>query len=246
MTEAEWMNCTDSLKMLRFLRNERGESQRKAGRRKLRLFACACVRGIWVLLRKEGSRQAVVTAEQVADGLASAQELAEAQHKARWASASEGAEIGKSPYWQSSEAAIHVAAKSFSDGDHLSVTHASHSAAFAWAQARTGYGQQKGYGETFDEAVKARLAVHAAWLRDIFNNPFQSVAVDPIWVTWNGDTVKHLAKEIYDDRAFDRLPILADALEEAGCADADILAHCRGGGDHVRGCWVLDLLLGKQ
>jgi hypothetical protein len=55
-----------------------------------------------------------------------------------------------------------------------------------------------------------------------------------------------LAQAIYDDRAFDRLPILADALEEAGCDTADILAHCRGPGPHVRGCWVVDLILGKQ
>jgi hypothetical protein len=58
--------------------------------------------------------------------------------------------------------------------------------------------------------------------------------------------VKKLAAAIYDDTAFDRLPILADALEEAGCHDAEILAHCRGPGPHVRGCWVIDLLIGKE
>ena len=58
-------------------------------------------------------------------------------------------------------------------------------------------------------------------------------------------TVVQLAQSIYDDRAFDRLPILADALEEAGCTDAAILDHCRGPGPHVRGCWAVDLLLGK-
>jgi hypothetical protein len=57
--------------------------------------------------------------------------------------------------------------------------------------------------------------------------------------------VVKLAQAIYDDRAFDRLPILADALEDAGCHDAGILAHCRGPGPHVKGCWVVDLLLGK-
>ena len=55
-----------------------------------------------------------------------------------------------------------------------------------------------------------------------------------------------LAGAIYDERAFDRLPVLGDALEDAGCADAAILAHCRGPGEHVRGCWVVDLLLGKS
>jgi hypothetical protein len=59
-------------------------------------------------------------------------------------------------------------------------------------------------------------------------------------------TVNHLAQAIYTDRAFDRMPILADALEDAGCTNQDILEHCRGGGEHVRGCWVVDLLLAKE
>jgi hypothetical protein len=58
--------------------------------------------------------------------------------------------------------------------------------------------------------------------------------------------VARLARGIYDDRAFDRLPILADALEDAGCHDTAILDHCRQPGPHVRGCWVVDLLLGKE
>ena len=70
--------------------------------------------------------------------------------------------------------------------------------------------------------------------------------IDPQWVAWNNETVLKLAQTINADRAFDRLPILADALEEAGCTDADMLQHCRGPGPHVRGCWVVDLLLGKE
>ena len=58
--------------------------------------------------------------------------------------------------------------------------------------------------------------------------------------------VKTLAQAIYDDRAFERIPELADALAEAGCSNADILDHCRKPGEHVRGCWVVDLVLGKQ
>jgi hypothetical protein len=65
-------------------------------------------------------------------------------------------------------------------------------------------------------------------------------------LTWNVGTVFKLAQAIYDERAFDRLPIRADALEDPGCHDADILAHCRGSGDHVRGCWLVDLVLGRQ
>jgi hypothetical protein len=79
-------------------------------------------------------------------------------------------------------------------------------------------------------------------LREIFGNPFRPVVADPRWLT---STVRGLASAIYAERAFDRLPILADALEDAGCDHADVLAHCRGDGPHVRGCWVVDLILGK-
>jgi hypothetical protein len=63
---------------------------------------------------------------------------------------------------------------------------------------------------------------------------------------WNDGAVVKLAESIYTERAFDRLPILADALEDAGCTDAAVLDHCRGPGPHVRGCWVVDLVLGKE
>jgi hypothetical protein len=79
--------------------------------------------------------------------------------------------------------------------------------------------------------------------RCVFGNPIRRITLDPACVT---STAKRLAETIYADRAFDRLPILADALEEAGCTDADILSHCRGPGPHVRGCWAVDLLLGKE
>jgi hypothetical protein len=80
-------------------------------------------------------------------------------------------------------------------------------------------------------------------IRDIFGNPFHRVCFTPASITSNAC---RLAESIYEDRAFDRLPILADALEEAGCTDTDILDHCREPGPHVRGCWVVDLLLGKE
>jgi hypothetical protein len=83
-------------------------------------------------------------------------------------------------------------------------------------------------------------------LRDIFGNPFRPAHIDPECLAWNGSTVLKLAQAIYDDRTFDRLPILADALEDAGCTNTDILEHCRGPGPHVRGCWVVDLLTGKS
>jgi hypothetical protein len=81
-------------------------------------------------------------------------------------------------------------------------------------------------------------------LREIAGgDPFHPMTADPAWPT---PTVKQLAEAIYGERAFDRLPILADALEDAGCDNADILNHCRQPGEHARGCWVVDLLLGKK
>ncbi len=95
-------------------------------------------------------------------------------------------------------------------------------------------------GEQFRERIQL------PFVRDVFGNPFQKVRIDSVWLAWNDATVPRIAQAIYDERAFDRLPILADALEDAGCDNADLLAHCRGDGPHVRGCWVVDLLLGKS
>jgi hypothetical protein len=77
----------------------------------------------------------------------------------------------------------------------------------------------------------------------VFGLPQRSTSLDPRWRTAD---VLGLARGIYEDRAFDRLPLLADALMDAGCADEEILAHCRSDGPHVRGCWVVDLVLDKE
>jgi hypothetical protein len=79
-------------------------------------------------------------------------------------------------------------------------------------------------------------------IRDIAGNPFRPSSTNGAWLT---SVVVSLARGIYADRAFDRLPNLADALQAAGCDDADILAHCRSDGPHVRGCWVVYVVLGK-
>jgi hypothetical protein len=82
--------------------------------------------------------------------------------------------------------------------------------------------------------------------RDILGNPFRPAHLPPDLLTWNNGAIPRLAQAIYDDRAFDRLPSLADALEDAGCVNSDILDHCRGPGPHVRGCWIIDLILAKD
>jgi hypothetical protein len=89
-------------------------------------------------------------------------------------------------------------------------------------------------------------ATQAAIVRCIFGNPFRLLALDPAWLTWHGGLLVSMAQRMYDSRDFSDMPVLADGLEEAGCTDADILGHCRLGGEHVRGCWLIDLLLGKS
>jgi hypothetical protein len=83
----------------------------------------------------------------------------------------------------------------------------------------------------------------AAVIRDVFGNPFRRVSFAKGWRT---ATAVGLARGMYESRDFGAMPILADALEEAGCDDPDVLAHCRSGGRHVRGCWVVDLVLGLK
>ncbi len=90
------------------------------------------------------------------------------------------------------------------------------------------------------------LAVQAKFARDIFGNPFRPAKIDPDWLAWNRGTVVNLATTIYEDRRWELMPILGDALEDAMCDNADMLEHCRGPGPHVRGCWVVDLILGKS
>jgi hypothetical protein len=92
-------------------------------------------------------------------------------------------------------------------------------------------------------AIEIGLDVAVNYIREVYGNPFRSVAVDPFWLTSN---VVTLAESIYQDRSFDGMPILADALMDAGCNNDDILNHCRQPGEHVRGCWVIDLLTGRK
>lgn len=98
------------------------------------------------------------------------------------------------------------------------------------------------FGVAPDEGSK-ELHGSAEILRDIFGNLFRLVTADPAWLT---SDVVALATGIYADHAFDRMPILADALQDAGCESDAILSHCQGDGPHVRGCWLVDLILGKS
>jgi hypothetical protein len=99
----------------------------------------------------------------------------------------------------------------------------------------------------------AETAAQQALLRDLFGPlPFRPVTIEPAWLAWHGGAVKRLAEAVYEERELPsghldavRLTVLADMLEEAGCHDAELLGHLRGPGPHVRGCWAVDLLVGK-
>jgi hypothetical protein len=115
------------------------------------------------------------------------------------------------------------------------------------AQAITMSAAPRGYVAVLDvEADPAEEIAQAHLGRDLLGNPFRPATIDPAWLSWNGETVVRLARMIYEELVFADLPVLADALEEAGCTDTAMLDHCRSGGEHVRGCWVIDLLLGKH
>jgi len=242
MTEAEWNGCTDPQKMLEFLRG-------KASDRKLRLFAVACCRRVWHLLADERSRKAVEVAERYADmvtvsgdDLDAARQAAEDAAEAKaWDSAND---LDTWDAWANAATAARNTLMGDMDGHSAWI--ASSAPAFyqrmmpAWVVSWTA-GEAAGWG---NEEPDVQSEQQANVLRDIFGPlPFRPTALDPPWLT---PTVKSLATAIYADRAFDRLPILADALEDAGCTNADILSHCRGPGPHVLGCWVVDLLLGKK
>jgi hypothetical protein len=225
MNEAEWLACTDPTAVLVFLWG-------KASERKHRLFDVACCRRIWHLLMDERGRYAVELAEQSADSPIPPRLLDLASAEA-W-EASEDA-IGSNPDEAAATRGItwdHLAnayvAASYASNDNLSLDSLPE-AAQAAAEATPDTIREKDH--------------QAALLRDIIGNPFRPVAVDPSWRT---STVVALANGVYQEKAFDRLPILADALEDAGCDSADVLEHLRGDGPHVRGCWVVDLLLGKK
>jgi len=237
MTEAEWLACDDLEPMLTFLLHG------KASDKKLRLFPCACCRRIWHLLHDDRSKKAVEASERYVDGTASLSELLRAYR--------ESTEVRGNAAKSAT-----LAADAASSADY---TVASAASAAAWAavdeeglvkeiiEKELGSGGEQRSWDAWRQLAKAVVAKEQASIfRDIFGDPFRPTLVKPSWLAWNDGTIRKMAQVIYDARAFDRLPLLADALEDAGCTDADVLNHCRTPGEHVRGCWVVDLLLGKS
>jgi hypothetical protein len=234
MTEKEWLECTDPILYFTYLKRSKIRD-RVATERKVRLLRVACCRRIWRLIDNELCREAVEVVEQFADGRVSAHRHGLTRTAARRA-ADEYAATARD---RAAALAVRSAAYCLEKrklGWDLS------SAAGALALEAEGPGDEVGHGSR--AVFAAEQAAQAALLRDIFGNPFRPVAFDPAWRT---SDVMLLANGIYAERAFDRMPILADALQDAGC-DADaLLAHFRDtSATHVRGCWALDLVLGKE
>jgi hypothetical protein len=244
MTEDDWNRCADPQAMLAFLRDSG-----RASERKLRLFAVACCRRIWPLLTDERSRKAVEVAECLADGLGVPEALLA---QARAAPFYKGHQPPEPVHIFACDAAALLnypdawtAASSATDHVTAAVR------AIPWAENRSD-------PDDYIEAAAAgdhERRTHAARLRCIFGpRPLgPPPAVTPRVLTWNDGTVRRVAKAVYAEQRLPsgtlnpaRLAVLADALEGAGCTDADLLGHLRGPGPHVRGCWVIDLLSGRE
>jgi hypothetical protein len=237
MTEEEWLRKVERdspLEMVRALNSQfspgRTRAARKPRDRKLRLFGCAACRRIWPLIPVPEQRETIEIVEQHADGLVTAKRLAAAY-----------------------QAAVSAQCSPLLNGKKrstIAVAYA-HAARAVCLLSDPDYAQ---YGASFVEDVHTATVndpddptkehIHQkALLLDIFGNPFRPVAFAPEWRT---ATAVSLARQMYGAREFGAMPILADALQDAGCDNDDVLNHCRGSGPHVRGCWVVDLVLGKE
>lgn len=190
----------------------------KASDEKLRLFACAICRRHERQVPVPGFGAALEVVERYADGLIPAEE--------------------RTNYLRITTAFRTVARK----GDRVA-KHAASVMYYLCNSTEPGYLAATVAIQGFQSKKSSVRQGRTRLLRDIIVNPFRPVTIHPAWLT---STVVGLAETIYADRAYDRLPILADALQDAGCESEDVLTHCRSDGPHVRGCWVVDLLLGKK
>jgi hypothetical protein len=184
--------------------------------RKLRLFGCACCRPVWDLLVEECFTNAVGVAERFADGLADKTDLATARRIS-------GAALERSGLAGINGPAYCALGSAWSSTRMPAWTAAIYP---LWVFTRD-----------------TERATQVALLREVFGNPFRPIAIETEWLT--PDVVSR-AEAIYAGRAFERMPTLGDALEEVGCKEINLLSHCRDPLEHVRGCWVLDALLGRS
>jgi hypothetical protein len=221
-SERDWLTATSVIPLRDWI-----VEQRKKLLRKMRLFGCACCRRFWDHLPDPRSKAAIEASEKFADDEIDRKALGRARLAA--ASAAHKAPIppnASGTRWTAEDAAQILCNLGPSD------VVVACSARCLFATANLGLRTQ-----AEEEVEQAKL------IRDIFGNPFHVVAFRS---TWRSDTVVSLAKHMYVSRDFSPMPILADALQDAGCETESILRHCRDEAQpHVRGCWVVDLVLGK-
>jgi hypothetical protein len=218
MTEEKWLAATNPLPLLMHVKRQGPGLRSPRGRRKFRLFACACVERVRAAIGSGPLAAAVAAAERFASGEIDYMEVADAWQAIKWPEPQAYPQSLYTNLWRVCHGNTWVAVK-----------------VWRWTS-------QPDLDQFRGNTPKDEKLYQTALVRDIFGNPFRPVAFDP---RWRSAAVVGLAEAVYADREFDRLPVLADALEEAGCDHADVLAHCRGGGPHARGCWVVDGILGK-
>jgi hypothetical protein len=223
MQQRTWLKCTNPYSMLVHLGGA-------ASDRKLRLFSCACCRRAWGFARDKRLDQVLALVEGYADGRVKERERGRANQI--------GVAILQSSKHDDPEQCLggelwRASKKPLERNDcNLGDLAA---AAFGWAA---------GAQHRFARAKKAERTKQAPLVREIFGNPFRPVTFSAAWRT---SDVMLLANGIYDERAFDRMPILADALQDAGCTSDALLTHLRDtDAPHVLGCWALDLVLDKR
>jgi hypothetical protein len=228
MTEVTWKRSQDRREMLQFVHGRISE-------RKFRLFAVACCRRQWELFPPVPHRQAIKAAEQFADGIGTHEELLELAEPLIDIQSDYTRYSPRTEQWQLACAAEEVTGRSG--------VPTCDSARFVAEAVSAAFSMRRGdYRPEFDPPDPEQLP-QVALLRDIVGNPFLPTEVAQDWLT---STVVALARQMYRSRDFSAMPILADALQDADCDNDVILDHCRGPGPHVRGCWVVDLILGKE
>jgi hypothetical protein len=239
VTEAEWLEDTT-----RLVSKAASLTGRVGSVRRARLFACACCHRVWHLIQVEAARRIVELAEAVADGEATAEELKAAENSPCFSDLEARVYGEAEPRLSRLAYEVTLAAKWLADPkfDMGAAGAVAEQTAVPESQDffLTPEDKQKKWIEFLTD--EGEVIQVQKFLHDIFGNPFRPVAFKPEWRT---PTVLDLASQMYQSRDFSAMPILADALQDAGCDSEEILSHSLGEGPHVRGCWVVDLILGK-
>ncbi|WP_238602928.1 hypothetical protein [Fimbriiglobus ruber] len=226
MTEAEWLVSAMPRQLVQFI-------PKNATERKKRLLGFGLCRRILHLVPDERSRRAVLVAERFADGAATDAELSEAGARTACRESQKYLRSGNQHQYFGKGVCFWVAGKNV---DNWEIPNDDSGSKPAWEDAAE-------VAITDGARWHTELGAFCKLVRCVYGNPFCPVSLDRSWKT---STVLALAQSIYADRAFERLPILADALEKSGCDNLDVLNHFRSETVHTRGCWVVDLLTGRE